>query len=128
VWDLDKLNSSAREGFGYDTQKPEALLERIIRSSSDENSIVLDCFAGWGTTPAVAEKLGRRWIAVDIGRFAIHTTRKRLLNIGGCKPFVVANLGRYERQVWQQATTGEQLRNYLDFVVELDEAKPITDA
>lgn len=129
VWDdVFPVNSQAGERMGYDTQKPEALLERIIKSSSDEGSIVLDCFAGSGTTPAVAEKLGRRWIAVDIGRYAIHTTRKRLLNIGGCKPFVVANLGRYERQVWQQATTGEQVRAYLDFVIELYAAKAVTDA
>ena len=129
VWDdIFPINSQAQERVGYDTQKPEALLERIVRSSSDEGSIVLDCFAGSGTTPAVAEKLGRRWIAVDIGRFAIHTTRKRLLDINGCKPFVVANLGKYERQVWQQATTGEQVRQYLDFIVDLYDAKPITDA
>lgn len=120
LWtDIKRMNQMAHERLGYDTQKPEALLERIIKSSSDEGSIVLDCFAGSGTTPAVAEKLGRRWIAVDIGRFAVHTTRKRLLEIPGCQPFVVANLGRYERQVWQQATTGAQLQAYLDFVIAL---------
>ncbi|WP_322770439.1 site-specific DNA-methyltransferase, partial [Frankia sp. Cr1] len=117
--DIDPINSQAHQRLGYDTQKPEALLERIIRSSSDEGSIVLDCFAGSGTTAAVAEKLGRSWIAVDIGRFAIHTTRKRLLDTVGCRPFDVANLGRYERQVWQAATTGEQYRAYLDFVIDL---------
>ncbi len=106
------------------TQKPEALLERIIKSASDEGSIVLDCFAGSGTTPAVAEKLNRRWVAVDIGRFAIHTTRKRLLDIKGCVPFTVANLGRYERQAWQRATTGPEVQAYLDFVVRLYGAAP----
>ena len=126
VWDdIYPVNSQAQERLGYDTQKPETLLERIIKSSSDEDSIVLDCFVGSGTTAAVAEKLGRRWVAVDIGRFAVHTTRKRLLDILGCKPFVVANLGRYERQVWQRATMGEQLRAYLDFVVELYGATPV---
>ncbi|MCA1672460.1 MAG: site-specific DNA-methyltransferase, partial [Actinobacteria bacterium] len=111
VWtDLGSMNSAAKERLGYDTQKPESLLERIIKSSSDEGSIVLDCFAGSGTTPAVAEKLNRRWVAVDIGRFAIHTTRKRLLDIKGCAPFTVANLGRYERQAWQAATTGPQVQ------------------
>jgi DNA modification methylase len=120
VWDdVHPVNAQAGERLGYDTQKPEALLERVIKSSSDEGSIVLDCFAGSGTTPAVAERLNRRWVAVDLGRFAIHTTRKRLLEIPGCKPFVVANLGRYERQVWQQATTGEAVQSYLDFVVAL---------
>lgn len=126
VWaDIQPVVSWAAEKIGYDTQKPEALLERIIRSSSDEGSIVLDCFAGSGTTAAVAERLGRRWVAVDIGRFAIHTTRKRLLDLPGCKPFQVANLGRYERQVWQQATTGPAYEAYLDFVVRLYGAAPL---
>lgn len=126
VWDdIHPVNSQATQRLGYDTQKPEALLERIIKSSSDEGSIVLDCFAGSGTTPAVAERLGRRWIAVDIGRFAIHTTRKRMLDLSGCAPFVVANLGRYERQVWQQATTGEAYGAYLDFVIGLYGATPV---
>ncbi|MGH3622150.1 MAG: DNA methyltransferase, partial [Sciscionella sp.] len=128
VWaDLSPVNAQAKERIGFDTQKPEALLERIITSSSDEGSIVLDCFAGSGTTTAVAEKLNRRWIGVDIGRFAIHTTRKRLLDISGCKPFVVANLGRYERQVWQQATTGSELRDYVDFVVALYRGTPVAE-
>ncbi len=126
VWtDIDAINSQAKERLGYDTQKPEALLERIIKSSSDEGSIVLDCFAGSGTTAAVAEKCNRRWVAVDIGRFAIHTTRKRLLEIPGCTPFAVANLGRYERQVWQHTTTGEAMQAYLDFIVELYGAVPV---
>ncbi len=126
VWtDIKRINQVAHERLGYDTQKPEALLERIIESSSDKDSIVLDCFAGSGTTPAVAERLGRRWVAVDIGRFAVHTTRKRLLDRPQCAPFVVANLGRYERQVWQRDTTGEQLRAYLDFVVELYGGEPL---
>src|ERR687894_887047 len=93
--------------MNYPTQKPEALLERIIRASSNEGDLVLDCFIGSGTTAAVAEKLGRRWIAADLGRFAIHTTRKRLLSIPDVKPFVVQNLGKYERQVWAGAEFGE---------------------
>jgi len=66
-------------GSAYATQKPEPLLERIILASSEEGDLVLDCFAGSGTTAAVAERLGRRWITADLGRFSIHTTRKRLL-------------------------------------------------
>jgi DNA modification methylase len=58
---------------------------------------------GSGTTAAVAEKLNRRWITCDLGRFAIHTARKRLLSIENVKPFVVQNLGKYERQAWQAA-------------------------
>nr|BAL54968.1 site-specific DNA-methyltransferase (adenine-specific) [uncultured Chloroflexota bacterium] len=97
------------EIVGYNTQKPEALLERIIRASSNEGDLVADFFCGSGTTLAVAEKLGRRWIGVDLGRYAIHVTRKRLIQVqrelhAAGKPyrsFDVYNLGRYERQWWQ---------------------------
>ncbi|MDQ6909959.1 MAG: site-specific DNA-methyltransferase [Actinomycetota bacterium] len=126
VWDdIFAINSQAQERLGYDTQKPEALLRRIIESSSDPGSIVLDCFAGSGTTAAVAEQLARRWVAIDIGRFAVHTTRKRLLSTQSVKPFVVANMGQYERQWWQSATTGAETEAYLDFIVELYRAKPV---
>jgi len=109
----------------YPTQKPEALLERIIKASSNEGDLVMDCFCGSGTTAAVAEKLGRRWIACDLGRFAIHTTRKRLLGIPNVKPFVVQNLGKYERQAWVQAefhnpeSRVQQERAYRKFILEL---------
>lgn len=96
------------EWLDYPTQKPEALLDRIIKTSSNESDLVLDCFVGSGTTAAVAEKLNRRWIACDLGRFAIHTTRKRLLGIPNVRPFVVQNLGKYERQAWQAAEFGVQ--------------------
>ena len=91
------------EAVGYATQKPESLLERIMRASSNEGDLILDCFAGSGTTAVVAEKLGRRWITCDLGRFAIHTTRKRLLSVPHIRPFAIQNLGKYERQVWQVA-------------------------
>ena len=104
VWtDIVPINSQAKEDTGYDTQKPEALLDRILRASSNEGDLVLDCFSGSGTAAAVAEKLNRRWIICDLSRFAIHTARKRLLTIPGIKPFVVQNLGKYERQAWQMA-------------------------
>ena len=74
---LCKLKATERSG--YDTQKPEALLERIIADVHRPGDLVLDCFCGSGTTAVVAEKLGRRWIACDLSRFAVHTTRKRLL-------------------------------------------------
>ena len=104
-----QLNTSSAERLGYATQKPEALLERIIKASSNEEDLVADFFCGSGTTLAVAEKLGRRWIGVDLGRYAIHTTRKRLIQVqrdlhAEHKPyrsFDVYNLGRYERQWWQ---------------------------
>lgn len=97
------------ERLGYPTQKPEAVIRRIVSASCPEGGIVADFFAGSGTTGAVAEKLGRRWIMADLGRFAIHTTRKRMIDIQRTlsaekKPyraFDVYNLGRYERQWWQ---------------------------
>jgi len=107
VWtDVRPVPAQGGERFNYETQKPEALLERILKASSNEGDLVLDCFVGSGTTAAVAEKLNRRWIACDLGRFAIHTTRKRLLGIRNVRPFVVQNLGKYERQAWQAAEFG----------------------
>ena len=66
---------------GYPTQKPETLLERIIKASSNEGDLVADFFCGSGTTLAVAEKLGRKWIGSDLGKFGIHTTRKRMIGV-----------------------------------------------
>jgi len=133
IWaDIAPINSMSKERVDYPTQKPEALLERIIKTSSNEGSLVLDCFGGSGTTAAVAEKLSRRWIACDLGRFAIHTTRKRLLSIPNVKPFVVQNLGKYERQTWQSAefTTPEDQREkelrYRRFILDLYKADPFT--
>ncbi|MGA8871043.1 MAG: site-specific DNA-methyltransferase [Candidatus Acidiferrales bacterium] len=125
------------EWLDYPTQKPEALLERIVKASSNEGDLVLDCFVGSGTTAAVSEKLNRRWISCDLSRFAIHTTRKRLLGIPGIKPFEVQNLGKYERQVWQVAefpTTGkndlEEQRHretaYRQFILDLYHARPFS--
>src|SRR2546427_366330 len=87
IWIDVPMSKSGFERTGYATQKPEALLERIVNVSSNEHDLVLDCFCGSGTTAAVAEKLNRRWIACDLGRFAIHTTRKRLLGITNVRPF-----------------------------------------
>ena len=79
--DISYINSMATERVRYPTQKPEQLLERIIRASSNEGDIVADFFAGTGTTCAVAEKLGRRWIAADCGKLSIYTIQKRMLNL-----------------------------------------------
>jgi len=82
LWqDVFPVNSQAAERINYPTQKPERIVERIIRTSSNENDIILDAFAGSGTTLAVAEKLGRRWIGMDCGKLAIYTTQKRMLNL-----------------------------------------------
>ncbi len=78
ILSFNYVAAAGTESVGYPTQKPEALLKRIIKASSNEDSIVLDCFVGSGTTAAVAEKLGRRWIATDLNKGAIQTTIKRL--------------------------------------------------
>ncbi len=106
IWTDIKPVLGKSSTYVYATQKPEPILERIIKASSNEGDLILDCFVGSGTTAAVAEKLGRRWIACDLSRFAIHTTRKRLLGIPNVRPFVVQNLGKYERQAWQAAEFG----------------------
>ena len=115
LWmDIPIVNPMALERTGYNTQKPEALLERIIKASSNGGDLVADFFCGSGTTGAVAERLGCRWIMADLGRFAIHTSRKRLIDLQRklyqegkpYRAFDVYNLGRYERQWWQK----EQLK------------------
>lgn len=109
IWtDINKIHNQSAEQTGYDTQKPEALLDRIIRASSKEGELVADFFCGSGTTAAVAEKLARKWICSDLGKFAIHTTRKRMIGIQrelkevgkDFRAFEVLNLGRYERQAY----------------------------
>jgi site-specific DNA-methyltransferase (adenine-specific)/adenine-specific DNA-methyltransferase len=110
--DISYLAGGSKEAEGYRTQKPEALLERILTASSNEGDLVADFFCGSGTTAAVAEKLGRKWIAADLGKFGVHTTRKRLIQVqralkAGGKPFrafEVLNLGRYERQAYLNVT------------------------
>ena len=107
VWvDVNEVNSQALEGTGYATQKPEALLERIVNASSNEGDLVADFFCGSGPTAAVAEKLGRKWICTDLGKFALHTTRKRMIGVQrqlkadgeDYRAFEILNLGKYERQ------------------------------
>ncbi|MCA1604956.1 MAG: site-specific DNA-methyltransferase, partial [Acidobacteria bacterium] len=128
VWRLSMLQPADKtENVRFQTQKPLSLASRVISALTSEGDLVADFFCGSGTVAIAAERLQRRWIAVDIGRFAIHTTRKRLLDVSQCKPFVVANLGRYERQAWQDATTGPQVQAYLDFVVALYGASPTAE-
>jgi adenine-specific DNA-methyltransferase len=108
--DVKKITSPTDpEKLYYDTQKSEELLSRIITMASNEGDLVLDCFCGSGTTLAVAEKLGRRWIGVDLGRYAIHTTRKRLIEVQRqlhtesqpYRSFDLYTLGHDERRWWQ---------------------------
>lgn len=113
MWEIALLSNNPKENIGYPTQKPEALLERIIKASSNEGDLVADFFCGSGTTAAVAEKLGRKWITTDLGRFAVHTTRKRMIGVQremkkdgrDFRAFEVLNLGKYERQFFMDDLT-----------------------
>ncbi len=105
LWD-DISSQLGKDELGYPTQKPHSLLERIIESCTFEDEIVGDFFVGSGTTAAVAEKLGRKWICSDLGKFSIHTSRKRLIGVQrklkkegkNYRAFEVLNLGKYERE------------------------------
>lgn len=126
------------EILGYPTQKPESLLSRIIETSSNEGNLVADFFAGSGTTLAVAEKLNRKWIGSDLGKFSIHTARKRMIAVQrqlkkdgkNYRAFEILNLGRYERQHYVGVNTNlraeEQERQLVkkekDFVVLITKA------
>jgi len=107
LWDdVGRIGNTAAERLGYPTQKPETLIERIIKASSNEGDLIADFFCGSGTTAAVAEKLGRKWICTDLGKFSIHTTRKRMIGVQrqlkksgkDYRAFEILNLGKYERQ------------------------------
>jgi len=126
LWDdIPPVNSQAIEDTKFATQKPEALLERIIKASSDEGDLVADLFCGSGTTGAVAEKLGRRWIMCDLSKWAIQVTRKRLLQIEACKPFEILNLGNYEKH--KLAANGVAgWERYVKFILDLYRAEPVT--
>ena len=109
IWtDIGYISANDSQSVGYPTQKPEALLEHIIKASSNESDLVADFFCGSGTTCAVAEKLGRKWIGSDLGKFAIHTTRKRMISVQSrlkkevkdYRAFEILNLGKYERQYY----------------------------
>jgi adenine-specific DNA-methyltransferase len=137
VWtDIPIVNPMAEERVGYPTQKPEALLERIIAASSNPDDLVADLFCGSGTTCAVAEKMGRKWIASDLGKFAMHTTRKRLIGVQrelkasgrDYRAFEILNLGKYERQHYvgvnpnlreaeQQAQLAQKEAAFLDLIL-----------
>lgn len=97
--DISEVNSMAKENVGYATQKPEALLERIIKSSSNEGDLVCDFFGGSGTTAAVAEKLGRRWITGDVGKPASLVMRKRFID-QEVNPFLYQSIGDYQKEAF----------------------------
>lgn len=135
VWDIPHVLGANPERVDFPTQKPEALLEQVIIASSNEGDLVADFFCGSGTTLAVAEKLGRRWIGVDLGRYAIHVTRKRLIQVqrelhAAGKPyrsFDVYNLGRYERQWWQLERLRGADEEHRRIVLQFYKAAPLTN-
>ncbi len=109
VWDdVDKIHHMAHERLEYGTQKPEALLERIVKTSSNKNSIVADFFGGSGTTAAVAEKLGRRWITSDLGKPACMIMRKRFID-QTARPFLYQAIGDYQVEA-ARSTLGRKFR------------------
>ena len=129
TWYIATINAMASERTDYPTQKPEALLEKIIKASSNSDDLVADFFCGSGTTGAVAEKLGRRWIMADLGRFAIQTARKRLLQIENCSPFIIQNLGKYERQYWYSTFGSDGInkrQDYIDTILKFYKAQKVT--
>ena len=122
IWDdIYQVGKNGKERLNYDTQKPESLLERIIKASSNEDSIVADFYAGSGTTGAVAEKLGRKWIMSDLGKPANMIMRKRLID-QEAKPFLYQAVGDYQKETF--ATTKEFKRQV---VLNLYGATPFFD-
>ena len=127
VWEIPYINSQATERVGYPTQKPEALVERIIRASSNEGDMVLDAFVGGGTTAVVAQRLGRRWIAMDQSRVAIAVTAERLKHTAierefGDAPlpdFNVEHWGVYEAERLASLTTEQ----FQDFILDCYDAR-----
>ena len=103
VWDIPMINPLAAERTGYPTQKPEALLERIILASSRPGDLVADFFCGSGTAPVVAQRLGRRWLCADSGAMAVCTTRQRLMALPRPAPsFLLADLGASASSVGEE--------------------------
>jgi len=137
VFRIPFINPVANERLDYPTQKPEALLEKIIKTSSNEGDLIADFFCGSGTTISVAEKLGRKWITTDLGRFSVHTARKRLIGVQrelqasgkDFRAFELLNLGKYERQFFMDDLTNGKRKAkedlYVDLILEAYKAKRI---
>ena len=125
VWNISMINPVANERVGYATQKPEALLERIIKASSNEGDLVCDFFGGSGTTAAVAEKLGRRWITGDIGKPASLIMRKRLID-QDAKPFLYQSIGDYQKEAFRNNKLVKRIGDLSQIVLGLYGALPFT--
>ena len=125
VWDISIINSQSNEDVGYATQKPEALLERIIKASSNEGDLVCDFFGGSGTTAAVAERLGRRWITTDIGKPATLVMRKRFID-QEVKPFLYQAIGDYQKEAFGSSRLFKRVGDLSQIVMQLYGALPFT--
>lgn len=123
IEEIPIIMKNSLENVDYATQKPEALLERIIKGSSNENSIVLDVFGGSGTTAAVAERLGRRWITTDIGKPAILVMRKRFID-QDVKPFLYQSIGDYQKEAFSSSKLYKRVGDLSQIVMGLYGALP----
>lgn len=144
-WYIPIQPGNSAEVVGYPTQKPEALLERIIKASSNENDVIADFFVGSGTTLAVAERLNRKWIGSDLGKFSIHTTRKRMISVQrdlkkqgkDYRAFEILNLGKYERQYYvgvnanladdqKQQQLAQKEQDFIDLILKAYKAESVS--
>ena len=126
VWDdIQFLRGNHPERTHYATQKPEALLERIIKASSNEGDLVCDFFGGSGTTAAVAERLGRRWITCDIGKPASLVMRKRFID-QEVKPFLYQSIGDYQKEAFRNNKRYKHVGDLSQVVLGLYGALPFT--
>ncbi len=125
VWNIPIINAQAIERVQYSTQKPESLLKQIIEVSSNEGDLVCDFFGGSGTTAAVAERLGRRWITCDVGKPAALVMRKRLID-AEAKPFLYQSIGDYQKETYRQNRLFRKLGDLSDTVMRLYGAEPFT--
>lgn len=127
LWtDIFVINPVAKERLNFDTQKPKKLLERIINMASTETSVIADFFAGSGTTAAVAENLGRKWIASDIGKPAIMITRKRMIDQES-KPFLYQSIGDYQKEAFSTGRVFKRIGDLANVVLNLYGALPFPD-
>ena len=126
VWEIPIINSMSKERIGYATQKPENLLKIIIKASSNEDSIVADFYAGSGTTGAVAEKLGRKWIMSDLGKPANMIMRKRLID-QEAKPFLYQAVGDYQKETFATTKEFKRVGDLAQVVLNLYGATPFFD-
>ena len=126
IWDeIYQVGKNGKERLDYATQKPEALLERIIKASSNEGDLVCDFFGGSGTTAAVAERLGRRWITTDIGKPAILVMRKRFID-QEVKPFLYQCIGDYQKEAFSGNRQYRRVGDLSQIVMQLYGAIPFS--